>query len=140
MDTSPQRALLQRISQSEPPKEVTRLVRECILGRLDQVKEIFQGYLENPDHAESRLYGFWPVLLTAIEYNQPEIVRYLLSLGIPLERMHVEQAIKTESIPIFNVLLHHGWKINQPMGNYAPPALAAALDSSSETGSLPAGF
>lgn len=114
----------QSLSPHDPPSEIKPLVYACITGQLDQVKEIFQGYLTRQDYTEDALYEFWPVLLTAIEYDKPEIVRYLLCLGIPLEPMHIQKAIETKSTSIFDVLINHNWDINQSLGDFKPPALA----------------
>lgn len=107
-----------------PPKEVTPLANASASGDLDTIKRILGSYLADRSPEKYALQEFWPVLLTALAYDYPEIVSYLLDVGIPLALVHVQQAIETKSAAVFDVLLRHGWNINEPLSETQPSALA----------------
>lgn len=62
-------------------------------------------------------------LYAAIENEHISIVSYLLSQDVKIMDMDFETATKIKSYPILQLLLDHGWDINQPMGWDEPPAL-----------------
>ncbi|RLM00455.1 hypothetical protein CFD26_106099 [Aspergillus turcosus] len=107
-----------------PPKEVTPLANASASGDFDTVQRILGSYLANRSPESYTLQEFWPVLLTAIAYDRPEIVSYLLDVGIPLSLVHIQQATETKSAAISDVFLRHGWNINEPLSETQPPALA----------------
>jgi hypothetical protein len=43
---------------------------------------------------------------------------------VPFGLLGIQQAIETRSTAMFNVLLQHGWNINQALSETQPPALA----------------
>lgn len=75
-----------------PPKEVRPLADASASGDLDTIKQILDSYLANQPPGDYELHEFWPVLLTALAYGHPEITSYLLDMGIPLSRVHVQRA------------------------------------------------
>lgn len=112
------------ISKHHPPKEVTWLADACVSGDFNSIQTFFESYLTNWSPEKHGLHEFWPVLLTAVSYDRPHIVSYLLDLGLPLVSIHVERATSTKSTAIFDVFLQHGWNINKQRSETQPPTLA----------------
>ena len=113
-----------RSVQHYPPKEVIPLANASASGDFVTVKGILGSYLAGRSPENYALQEFWPVLLTALAYDRPEIVSYLLDIGIPWALVHVQQAIETKSATLFDVFLRHVWNINEPLGETQPPAFA----------------
>ncbi len=102
-------------------------------GDLATVREILTqwplqpGSRPAPAPYSPDLWPFGLVYYTAIEKNEPQIVSYVLGLGLKLERLAVERALDVESLDIFQAFIDNGWDINAPLGEIEPPPLACVL-------------
>ncbi len=107
--------------ERHPPGDITLTTQASIAGDLGKVQGYLESYLrvsQNP-----KPYEFEPVLNEAIRWNRPEIIAYLLSNGVPLEKVHCYRATEVKSAAVYEVFLQHGWDINRPLDIYEPPAL-----------------
>ena len=105
-------------------EDATALVNACVEGDLGRVQTFFKSLRANQPSGDLELYSYWPMLLAAVAHDRPDIVSYSLDQGLQLGPMCIEQAIRTKSIAIFDVLLRHGWEINQQLSELTPSALA----------------
>ncbi|KAK0862319.1 hypothetical protein LTR87_016632 [Friedmanniomyces endolithicus] len=97
-------------------------------GRFDSVQEIF----EHPEqHRLSERPG--SALFFAVQLKHHDIVSYLLQHGIKAEVSHAKVATIDRDIPALELLLQHGWAINEPLEWAVPPALAFAVEDAELT-------
>ncbi len=106
--------------QRHPLREITPMTQASIAGDLGKVQEALNFYLREHD---PKLYKFDSVLTEAIQGKQSEIISYLLSAGVPLEKVHCYKATEVKSTAVYEVFLQNGWDINRPLDIYEPPAL-----------------
>lgn len=109
--------------ERHPPREFTPMTQANIAGDLGKVQEALDFYLRAQGSQDPKLYRFDCVLNEAIQWKQSEIISYLLSAGVPLERMHCYKATEVKSTAVYEVFLQNGWDINRPLDIYEPPAL-----------------
>jgi hypothetical protein len=99
------------------------------MGRLQEVHQILFQYLLEPGHGPHPVTGqfdlniFGTSLAEAIIHKQPHIVSYLFNMRVGRPSEFVTTACQASSAGIFQVFLHYGWDINQPVGRLDPPAL-----------------
>lgn len=74
-----------------PSKKITPLADASASGDLDNIKQILGSYHANRSPGNYELQEIWLALLTAIAYEHPGITSYLLDVGIPLSRLHVQR-------------------------------------------------
>ena len=60
----------------------------------------------------------------AVESENKDTAQYILAEGVQIFATHVKIAVTTRARPITQLLLQHGWSINQRLGWSDPPALA----------------
>lgn len=109
--------------ERHPPREITPMTQASIAGDLGKVQENLDSYLRGQGSQNPKLYQFDRVLNEAIRWKRPEIIFYLLSAGVPLEKVHHYRATEVKSTAVYEVFLQNGWDINRPLDNYEPPAL-----------------
>ncbi len=97
-----------------PPAEYVNLRESCELGQLETVREIVERIKNNP---EDSLRPYGSVLAYAVTANQLAVVSYLLSHDFSVGRASAEAAIPVKFIPILEVLLEHGWDIDELMNS-----------------------
>jgi hypothetical protein len=109
-----------------PPKEISDLARLCYIGDIDvnDVNETFRNDLEAFKHRGHPLCELWPVLFSAVQSARPEIIKLLLSEGLVMNEMYIEQAIETRSREVFQAFIDSGWDVNTPWDELHPPVLA----------------
>jgi len=110
-------------SQRHPLREITLMTQASIAGDLGKVQEALTFYLQAQGSHDPKLYKFDCVLNEAIQWKQSEIISYLLSTGVPLEKVHCYKATEVKSAAVYEVFLQNGWDINRPLDIYEPPAL-----------------
>lgn len=106
--------------QRHPLREITPMTQASIAGDLGKVQEALNFYLREHD---PKLYKFDSILTEAIQGKQSEIISYLLSARVPLEKVHCYKATEVKSTAVYEVFLQNGWDINRPLDIYEPPAL-----------------
>jgi hypothetical protein len=52
-----------------------------------------------------------------------DIVRYLLNENVACESLPVDCAVRARAFDVLELLLEHGWNINEPMDRSEPSAL-----------------
>ncbi len=109
--------------ERHPPREITPMTQASIAGDLGKVQEALDSYLRAQGSQNPKLYKFDCVLNEAIQWKQSEIISYLLSTGVPLEKVHCYKATEVKSTAVYEVFLQNGWDINRPLDIYEPPAL-----------------
>jgi hypothetical protein len=65
----------------------------------------------------------------AVDEKKPQVVSYVLALGLKLERLAIERALDVKSVDIFQAFIDNGWDINAPLGELESPPLAYVLPS-----------
>jgi len=109
--------------QRHLPRHIAPMTQASIAGDLGKVQEALNFYLRAQGSHHPKLYKFDCALNEAIQWKQPEIVSYLLSAGVPLEKVHCYKATEVKSTAVYEVFLQNGWDINKPLDIYEPPAL-----------------
>lgn len=109
-----------------PPREITDLARLCLQGDLehDDINLAFQTNLQAYSRQGHQMSLLWTVLFAAVQYARPRIFTLLLSQGLQLHPMYVEQAVSTGSKEVFQAFLDNGWNVNEPLYSFRPPVLA----------------
>lgn len=79
----------------------------CSTGHLESVIS-----LSADPHAPSNTYYLNFGLISAIINQQLEVIRYLLSHGAIIDTSITAMAVKAASLPVFEILLSHGWDVN----------------------------
>ena len=63
-------------------------------------------------------------MIQAVRQDQKDVVAELLQQGLPVSEYYALEAIgHRRSKEVLNMLLQHGWNINQPISELRPPAL-----------------
>jgi len=109
--------------QRYPLRDITPMIQASIAGDLSKVQEALDSYLREQGSHDPKLYKFDCVLTEAIQWKQSEIISFLLSAGVPLEKVHCYKATEVKSTAVYEVFLQNGWDINRPLDIYEPPAL-----------------
>jgi hypothetical protein len=114
------------IDLGPPPSEISALAQLCYEGDLGdkRIDETFYECLRAYERENHPLDELWPVLLSAVELNRPGIIKFLLSRGLPMNEMYINQAIKTRSKEVFQAFFDCGWDVNTTWNNFRPPVLA----------------
>lgn len=81
--------------------------KACSTGDLESAALLAAG-----DHAPNNAYYLNFGLVSAIIHKQLDIVRYLLSHGAVIDDSVTAMAVKAASLPVFEILLSHGWDVN----------------------------
>lgn len=81
--------------------------KACSSGHLESVTLLAAG-----DHAPNSTYYLNSGLVSAIIHKQIEIVYYLLSHGATVDERITATAVMAASLPVFEILLSHGWNVN----------------------------
>lgn len=81
--------------------------KACSTGDLESVTNLAAG-----NHAPNNAYYLNFGLVSAIIHKQIDIVRYLLSCGAAIDDSVTAMAVKAASLPVFEILLSHGWDVN----------------------------
>ena len=102
-----------------PPNDFCApLEAACTIGDLKTVETLVEQWLSNPQMSPNivthPMYEFNMAFFRAIEHNHPSIVSYLMSRGIGISNGATVWALKSRSIPIFEILVDHGLDINAP--------------------------
>ncbi|MCJ1405872.1 hypothetical protein MMC11_009102 [Xylographa trunciseda] len=108
-------------------EESLQVCRAAETGDLEGVKVHVQQIRAQSDTTELLENSLKLALLAAICQKHPAIVSYLLDNGAKLNRKHVYCAV-TDDTPteLFQVLLDHGWDINEQT-DHGSPALKQVL-------------
>ena len=88
-------------------KELQTFSHACSTGHLESVISLSAG-LHDPSTTYYLNFG----LVSAIIHHQLEIIRYLLSRGAIIDFSITAMAVKAASLPVFEILLSHGWDVN----------------------------
>jgi hypothetical protein len=109
-----------------PPEQIPSLARLCYIGDLNanDVNRSFRDGLEAFEQKGHPLHELWPVLLSAVQSDRPEIIELLLSRGLAMNEMYIRQAVETRSKNVFRAFLDCGWDMNSTWDNFQPPVLA----------------
>lgn len=85
--------------------------RECVSGDLANVTKLANVGSRSPEYLT---HG----LMAAIYQNNVQIVEFILDKGVAIDRAVSVAATSVKSLPIFQLLMEHGWDINAPiLGN-----------------------
>ena len=107
--------------------EVEALERASAKGHLDEVHDFFSQYMlaQRPDPATGYIDTSWiyGALALAVDNDHVPVVSYLLDRGLQVMACHLEGAVRARSTDTLQVLLDHGWNINEPTAEQQPPAL-----------------
>lgn len=83
----------------------------CANGNIDTVAVLATG----DDHYPNTQYYLNHGLLTSVIHKQLPIARFLLSRGATITPSIAMAAVKGECLPVFELLVEHGWDINSPV-------------------------
>lgn len=116
MQQYPNRSYTQPIIEPSTHRNLQVFSKACSTGDLESVTILAAG-----DHAPNNAYYLNFGLVSAIIHKQLDVVRYLLSHGAIIDDSVTAMAVKTASLPIFEILLSHGWDVNTSfMGGQTP--------------------
>lgn len=80
----------------------------CASGDLPAVTSLIGSQTRNADYLTQGL-------LAAINQEQIQICEYLINSGAVIDRDISNAAASVKSIPIFKLLVEHGWDVNSPV-------------------------
>jgi hypothetical protein len=66
------------------------------------------------------LYGQGGPLYSAVDSGYGSIVEYVFSQGAVFYLALAERATQNKDIPMLQILLNHGWNINEPLDKIRP--------------------
>lgn len=96
-------------------------------GKLQDVHQILAQYLlaHKPDRTTGRLdlNMFQGSISEAIKHQQLVIISYLFNMRVGKPSEYILNALEARSSSIFEIFLHYGWDINQPVAQMTPPVL-----------------
>ena len=100
------------------------------LGDLTTIHRIysiwFANQIPNPVTGLVEKDVFYMAALRAATNNQSASLAYLLLQGVAFDRNIIEVAVLSKSTDTLQVLLDHGWNINEPEAYCEPPFLGFA--------------
>lgn len=85
-----------------------QFAQACRSGVLANVAKLVDTEPRNPEYLTQGLCA-------AIFENNVQIVEFLLDKGAAIDRTVPSAAARVKSLPIFKLLLEHGWDINAPV-------------------------
>lgn len=113
-----------RIPRSDISEEIIPLIDACSSGDLTALRQAFDGQTADHELDSYDEYKLWPLLSEAVVQDRPQIVSFLLDMGVPVSEVVVKYALEAKSTAIFEVLLEHNWDFQEPMSELNPPPLA----------------
>ncbi len=98
-----------------------------VIGDLDRLHTIYSTWFakQRPEPSTGMISKdkFNITALHAATHDQPAILAYFLSQGIKLNRYLIKDAVISGSIQVLQVLIDHGWNINEAEAYCEPPFL-----------------
>jgi hypothetical protein len=95
--------------------EIDRLRKAASSGDLTSVKAFFAQWRSIPASEKWEVACFRGALFDAVRNNHHGVTSYLLSMGVPPNMDVVVLATQSKSCTALQLLLDHGWNINEPV-------------------------
>ena len=99
----------------------------CRNGDLDHLHRLHSTWLSTQRPHPETGHVLSPFLraasVAACENNHPACLAYILSQGLEIHDRIIKIAIELKSTELLDVLLRHGWRINEPEDAYEPAYL-----------------
>jgi hypothetical protein len=106
-------------------KDHSELYKTARRGNLSAVKDLVQQLQDQHVPTESLQHSLDDGLSAACRYKHRDIILYLLVCGAVLDPWHIEEVIDENTpVSMFEILLNHGWDVNEPLGPlrfFSPP-------------------
>ena len=132
-----------RFHRSGPPVKYSpkhprlrKMKEACTRGSLSRVQRLVEEWLAmpTPDLPPGpigyEIGALEPVFHHAIRKSKGAIVSYLMDEGILMSVPALDDALEYKaSVEVFQAFLDHGWNINEPLDEKAPPPLAYVLSA-----------
>lgn len=121
---------------NDDTEEIHEIEKACSNGDLENLHALYSTWLarQQPDSSTGEISKDQLYLAAhkAATTNQSTSLAYLLSQGLKLNRELIKSAVLSGSTQVLQILLDHGWNINEPEAYCEPPFLGyvlACLDS-----------
>ncbi|KNG89130.1 Ankyrin repeat protein [Aspergillus nomiae NRRL 13137] len=112
------------VPRQTSPGIIREMETACAVGDLPR----FKSTLETWTSLGLDIHDLDSVMMQAVRQDQMDVVVELLHKGLSISQYYALEAIKHRSKKVLNILLQHGWNINQPTSELRPPALGYAVD------------
>lgn len=104
------------------------LISAISAGDLTLTTQILNDWKKSPDPNPKRVekapfHALQPALETALQKNQLQIAAYFLDQGFHITDTVVECAIEAQSTDGLELLLEHGWAVNNRWAGYKLPSI-----------------
>lgn len=108
----------------ENPNDFTPFIKAVKMGELSRVASEYAKLelIYAPDE-KACARNFSQDIAIAIESGHLHVMRFLASMGLPVNAEAVEAAISAGSQEALGFLISHGWDINKPLRNGGSTAL-----------------
>lgn len=109
----------------QPPDtadQLDRMEEAARTGDLKTVKSLTEEVIRIPD-GDFFLHNGGGPLLFAVKKGQVQVVEYFFSQGANFYLQLAEEATRNKDIAMLELLLCHGWNINEPLNPLMPPIL-----------------
>ncbi|GES59634.1 ankyrin repeat protein [Aspergillus terreus] len=105
------------------------MVAACAVGDFPRFKSTLDAW--TPLNLD--IHKLSSVMIQAVRRDQTDVVAELLHQGLSISQDYALESIRHRSKGVLNILLQHGWDINQPTSELRPPALGYAVDDEEMT-------
>lgn len=107
------------VPRQTSPEIIREMEAACAVRDYPRFKSTFDTWTSlNLD-----IHDLDSVMIQAVRRDQKNIVAEFLQQGLPVSQDYALEAIRHRSKEVLNILLQHGWNINQPTSELRPPAL-----------------
>ena len=128
-----------KANPDEQSDELHDLKEASEIGDLDRLHTIYSTWFakQRPEPSTGIIFKdkFYFPIFHAATHDQPAILAYFLSQGYLLSQerkldLHfIKHAVESGSIQVLQVLIDHGWNINEPEAYCEPPFLGYEMAS-----------
>ena len=116
-----------KVNTDKPSDELRDLEEASVMGDLDRLHTIYSTWFakQRPEPSTGIICKnpFDSTARHAATHDQPAILAYILSQGLKLDRYLLKEAVLSGSTRVLQVLIDHGWNINEPEAYCDPPFL-----------------
>jgi hypothetical protein len=106
-----------QIAEAQTREQLQQAVTD---GDISSVREIIEQAASG-DIGDARLEESGHLIYLALMREDLEMMQSLLRFGAKANTDHAYQATLKGHVPMLELLLQHGWDINEPMGTRPPP-------------------
>ncbi|KAG2414805.1 hypothetical protein HFD88_005993 [Aspergillus terreus] len=117
------------VPRETSPEIIREMVAACAVGDFPRFKSTLDAWTP----LSLDIHELASVMIQAVRRDRTNVVAELLHQELSISQDYALEAIRHRSKGVLNILLQHGWDINQPISELRPPALGYAVDDEEMT-------